>query len=250
MYQWTSIRSVADFSSDEMETRGRGMTYSVFCSVTQSCVTLCNPMGCSTPGFPVLQHLLELAQTHVHWVGDAIQSNHLTSVIHFSSCLLSLPASGSFPISCLFASVSQSIGASASVLPINIQGWFLLGLTRFDLLAVQGTVKSLLQHHNSKASILQCSVFFMIQLSHQYMTTRNTTSMTIWTFVGKVMSLLFNTLSRFGIALLPRSKHLLISWLQSHSVVILEPKKIKSCHCSYISPHLFAMKWWDWNPWS
>ena len=129
----------------------------------------------------------------------------------------------------------QSIGAStsASVLPINIQGWFLLGLTGFDLLAVQGTVKSLLQHHNSKTSILQCSVFYMIQLSHQYMTTGNTTSMTVWTFVGKAMTLPFNMMSRFVITFIPRSKHLLFAWLQSPSVVILEPKKIKSCHCSY-----------------
>ena len=95
----------------------------------------------------------------------------------------------------------------------------------FDLLAVQGTLKSLLQHHGSKASILWCSVFFMLQLSHPYVTTGKTIALTRWTFVSKVMSLLFNTLSRFAIAFLPRSKGLLISWLQSLSSVILEPRK-------------------------
>ena len=100
----------------------------------------------------------------------------------------------------------------------------------FDLLAVQGTLKSLLQHHSSKALILQCSVFFTVQLSHPYMTTGKTIALTRWTFVGKVMSLLFIMLSRFAIAFPPRSKHLLISWQQSPSAVILEPKKIVS-HC-------------------
>ena len=97
-----------------------------------------------------------------------------------------------------------------------------------DLLAVQGTVRSLLQHHSSKASILQCSAFFMVQLSHPYMTTGKTIALTRWSFISKVMSLLFNMLSRLVIAFLPRNKHLLISWLQSPSAVILEPPKIKS----------------------
>ena len=96
------------------------------------------------------------------------------------------------------------------------------------LLAVQGILKGLLQHHSSKASILQGSAFFMVQLLHLYMTTGKTTALTSWTFVGKVMSLLFNTLSRFVIVFLSRTKHLLILWLQSPSAVILEPKKIKS----------------------
>ena len=95
-----------------------------------------------------------------------------------------------------------------------------------DLLAVHGTLKSLLQHHSSKASILQCSAFFIIQLSHPYVTTGKTVALTRWTFVGKVMSLLFNMLSRLVITFLPRSKRLLISWLQSPSAVILEPRKI------------------------
>ena len=103
----------------------------------------------------------------------------------------------------------------------------------FDLLAVQGTLQSLLQHHSSKASILQCLAFFIVQLSHPYMTTGKTIALTRWTFVDKVMSLLFNMLSRLVMAFLPRSKYLLISWLQSPSAVILEPKKIKSdsFHC-------------------
>ena len=107
-----------------------------------------------------------------------------------------------------------------------------------DLLAVQGTLKSLLQHHNSKASILQHSAFLMVQLSHPYMTTGKTIALTRWIFVGKVMSLLFNMLSRFIIAFLPRSKHLLISWLQSPSPVIWEPKKIKSVTVSIFSPSI------------
>ena len=105
-----------------------------------------------------------------------------------------------------------------------------------DLLAVQGTLKSLLQHHSSKASILRHSAFFMVQLSHLYMTTGKTIALTRWTFVGKVMSLLFNMLSRLVIAFLPRSKDLLISWLQSPSAVILEPQKIKSDTASTVSP--------------
>ena len=105
-----------------------------------------------------------------------------------------------------------------------------------DLLAVQGTLKSLLQHHSSKASILQCSVFFIVQLSHPSVTTGKTIALTKWTFVGKLMSLLFNMLSRLVIAFLPRSKCLLISWLQSQSSVILEPPKIKSDTVSTVSP--------------
>ena len=109
-----------------------------------------------------------------------------------------------------------------------------------DLLEVQGTLKSLLQHHSSKASILQCSAFFTVQLSHPYMTTEKTIALTRQTFVDKVMSLLLNMLSRLVITFLPRSKCLLISWLQSPSAVILEPPKIKSDTVSTVS-HLFPM---------
>ena len=107
-----------------------------------------------------------------------------------------------------------------------------------DLLAVQGTLKSLLQHHSSKASILQCSAFLTVQLSHPYMTTGKTIAVTRWTFVGKVMSLLFSMLSRLVITFLPRSKRLLISWLQSPSAVILEPQKIKSDTVFTVSPSI------------
>ena len=107
-----------------------------------------------------------------------------------------------------------------------------------DLLAVHGTLKSLLQHHSSKASILLCSAFFIVQLSYPYMTTGKTTALIRWTFVGKVMSLLFNMLSRLVITFLPRSKHLVISWLQSPSAVILEPKKFKSATVSTVCPSI------------
>ena len=109
----------------------------------------------------------------------------------------------------------------------------------FDLLAVQGTLKSLLQHRTSKASILWRSAFFIVQLSYPYMTTGKTTSLTRWTFVGKVMYLLLNMLSRLVITFLPRSEHLLISWLQSSSAVILEPPKNKVWHCFYCFPNYF-----------
>ena len=129
-----------------------------------------------------------------------------SSLVPFSSSLQFFPASGSFPMSQFSTSGSQSIGASASasVLPLNIQDWFPLGLT---VLKVQGTLKSLLQHHSSKASILQRSAFLMVQLSHPYMTTGKTIALIRQTFVGKVVSLLFNMLSRLVIAFLPRSKH-------------------------------------------
>ena len=107
-----------------------------------------------------------------------------------------------------------------------------------DLLAVQGTLKSLLQHNSSKASILQCSAFLMIQLSHPYMTTGKTIALTVWTFVKKIMSLLFNMLSRFVTAFLLKSKHLLISWLQSPSAMILEPMEKKSVTVSIVSPSI------------
>ena len=160
-----------------------------------------------------------------------------SSVVPFSSCLQSFPASGSFPMSQLFAWGSQSIGASASVLPKNTQDWSPLEWTGWISL-VWGTLKSLLQHHSSKASILWRSAFFTVHLSHPYMTTGKTIALTRRTFVGKVMSLLFNMLSRLVITFLPRSKHLLISWLQLPSAVILEPRKIKSDSVSTVSPSI------------
>ena len=156
----------------------------------------------------------------------------------FSFCLQSFPASESFPMSWLLASGGQNIGASASVLPINIQGWFpleLIGLIPCSPTDSRLLTDTLLQHHNSKASVLWCSAFFMVQPSRQYMTTGKILALTKWTFVGRVMPLLFNMLSRFVTIFLPWSKHLLISWLQSSSTIILEPKKIKSVTASIFS---------------
>ena len=144
------------------------------------------------------------------WCHPTISS----SVVPLSSCPQSFPASGSFQMSQLFASGGQIIGASAStsVLPMNIQDWFPLGWTGWISLQSKG-LSSLLQHHSSKTSILLHSAFFIVQLSHPYMTTGKTIALTRWTFVDKVMSLLFNMLSRLVIIFLPRSKHLLILWL-------------------------------------
>ena len=131
---------------------------------------------------------------------------------------------------------------SFSISPSNeYLGLISFRIDRLDLLAVQGTLKSLLQHHSLKASVLWCSAFFTVQISHPHMTNGKTIALITWTFFGKVMSLFFNTQSRFHIAFLSRSKHLLISWLQSPSAVILEPKKINYISVS-LFPHLFAMK--------
>ena len=137
-----------------------------------------------------------------------------SSVVPFSSCLQSFPASGFFQMSQFFASGGQS-GFSFSISPSSeYSGPISFRTHWFDLLAVQGTLESLLQHHSSKASMLQCSAFFMVQLSYPYVTTGKTIALTRWTFVGKVMSLLFNMLSRLVITFLQRSKRLLISWPQ------------------------------------
>ena len=157
------------------------------------------------PGFPVLHCPSEFAQTNVCRVGDVIQPSHSLSPPLPAPNLSQLQGLcqrvGSFPMSQLLASGGQTIGASApaSVVPMNIQGWIFhisFRIDWLDLLAVQGTLKSLLQHHSSKASILWCSAYFMVQLSHTYMTTGKTIALTIWTFGGKIMSLLFNWLSR------------------------------------------------------
>ena len=168
-------------------------------------------MDCSTPGVPVLHCLLEFAQTHVHWVDNTIQLSHPLSppppALNLSK------HQGLFPMSWHFTSGGQTVGASgsASILPMNIQGWFLLELTDLFLLTVQGALQSIFQHHSLKASVLRHSAFFTVQLSHPYMTTGKIIALTRWTFTGKVMSLLFNMLSRLVINFLPRSKHLLIS---------------------------------------
>ena len=186
------------------------MDHSVqFSSITQSCLTLCDPMNCSMPGLPVHHQLLEFTQIHVHRVSDAHPAISF-SVVPFSSCPQSLPGSESFPMNQLFAWGGQSPGVfSFSIIPSKeIPGLISFRMDWLHLLAVQGTLKSLLQHHSSKASILQWSAFFTVQLSHPYMTTGKTIALTRWTFVGKVMSLLLNMLSRLVITFLPRSKHL------------------------------------------
>ena len=131
----------------------------------------------------------------------------------------------------MYWSFSFSISPSS-----EYSGLISLRMDWLDLLAVQGILKSLLQQHGSKASVLQCSAFFIVQLSHPYMTTGKTISFTRQTFVGKIMSLLFNMLSILVITFLSKSKHLLISWLQSPSAVILELKEIKVCHCFHCFP--------------
>ena len=172
-----------------------------------------------------------------------------SSAVPFSSRLQSFPASGSFPISQLFTSGGQNIGVGFSISPSNEHpGLISFRMDWVDLLAVQETLESLLQHHNSKASILWCSTYFIVQLSHPYMTTGKTITLTRQTFVGQVMSLHFNMLSRLFKAFLPRSKHLLISWLQSPSAVILESKKIKSITVPIASPSI-CHEWWNWMPW-
>ena len=175
------------------------------------------------------------------WCHPTISS----SVIPFSSCLQSFPASGFFPMSWFFASGGQSIGASVSVLPMNFQGWFPLGLTGWISLQSRGLPKVFSNTTVQKHQFFGASFLYSPTL-HPYTTTGKTIALTRRTFVGKVMSLLLNMLSRLVTAFLPRSKRLFISWLQSPSAVILEPKKI----LFPLFPHLFAMKWWDWMPWS
>ena len=192
-----------------------------FSSVTQSCPTLCDPMNRSMPGLPVHHQLPESTQTYVHRVCDAIQPSH--------------PLSSPSPPASIFPSIRVFSNESAlrirwpkywsfsfNISPSNEHpGLISFKMDWLDLLAVQGTLKSLLQHHSSKASILWCSAFFVVQLSHLYVTTGKTIALTRWTFVGKVMPMLLNMLPRLVITFLPRSKCLLISWLQSPSAVIL-----------------------------
>ena len=200
--------------------------------------TLCDPLEGNMPGLPVLHQLLEFTQTHVHWVSDVIQASHL--LLSPSSPALNLSQHQGF-----FKWVTSSRQV-AKVVEFQFQhqsfqwisGMISFRMDWLDLLSVQGTLKSLLQHHSSKALILQCSAFVIVQLSHPYLTTRKTIALTIRNFVGKVMFLLFNMLYRMVITFLPRNKCLLISWLQSPSAVILEPPKIKSLTVSNVSPSI------------
>ena len=171
-----------------------------------------------------------------------------SSVMPFPSYLQSFPESGSFQMSQFFASGGQSIGvsASASVLLMNIQDWFPLGWTGWISLQAKGLSGVFSSTTVQRHQFFGTQPFFIVQLSHSYMTTGKTIALTRWIFVDKVMSLLFNILSRLVITFLPRSKCLLISWLKSPSAAILEPRKIKS---ATVSPS-FAVKWWDQMPWS
>ena len=201
-------------------------------------------MNCSMPGLPVHHQLPEFTQTHVHQVSDAIQPSHhpLSSP--------SPPALNPSQHQSFFQWVNSS-HEGAKVLEFQLwhrsfqrtPGLISFRMDWLDLLAVQGTLKSLLQHHSSKASILQHSAFFIVQLSHPYITTAKTIALTRRTFVGKVISLLFNMLSKLVVTFLPRSKRLLISWLQSPSAEILEPPKNKVWQCFHCFP--FSFPWCD-----
>ena len=194
-------------------------------------------MNCSKPGFPVHHQLLELTQTHVHQVSDAIQPFSLCPLFLLPSIIPRIRVFSIESVPCIrwpkYWSFSFSISTSN-----DYSGLISFRMDWFGLLDVQRTLKSLLQHHSSKESILWWSAFFIVQHSHPYMTTGKTIALTRWTLVSKVMSLLFNMLSRLVITFHPRSKNLLISWLQSPSAVILEPPKIKSLTVS----HLFAWR--------
>ena len=214
----------------------------LFRSVTQSCLTLCNPMDCTTPGFPVHHQIPEFTQTHIHHVSDAIQPSHP----------LMSPSPPIFPSIRVFSNesvlhirLSNYWSFSFSICPSNeYSGLISFRINWFDLLAVQKTLKSLLQHYSSKTSILQCSIFFIVQLSHPYMTTGKTITLTGWAFVGKVMCVLSNMLSSFVIAFLPMSKYLLVSWLQWPCAVILE---LKNSLLLFPFPALFTTKWQEAN---
>ena len=203
-------------------------------------------MECSTPGFLILHCLLDLAQTHDHWTDDAVQPSHP---------LLS-PSPPALHISqhqVLFQWVS-SLHQVAKVLELQLSispsseysGLISFRIDWLDLLAVQETHKSLLQHHSSKASIPRCSAFFMVQLSRGSMTAGKTTGLIMQTFCQQVMSLLFHML--FVIALLPVGRRLSLLWLQLVSAVIFEPRKI-TLYLFALFPHLFAVKCWDRMPW-
>ena len=208
-----------------------------FSSVTHSCPTLFDPMDCSIPGLPVHHQLPEFTQTQVHRVNDTIQPSHP----------LSSPSPPAFNFS-LFSKESvlhirwpKYWSFSFSISPSNEYSELISFRTDWlDLLVVQGTLKSLLQYHSSKASILQYSAFFMVQLSHPYMTPGKTIALTRWTFVGKVMSLLFNMLSRLVIAFLPRSKCLLI--LCSHHLQWFWSSPLKLINFIFTSYNLYFIK--------
>ena len=208
----------------------------IFNSVAQSCPTLYDPVDTRLPCPSPTPRANSNSCPFSPWCHPTISS----SVIPFSSRVQSFPASGVFSNqSVLRIKRPKYWSFSLSISPFNeYSGLISFRMDWLDLLTVQRTLKSLLQHHSSKASILQHSAFFIVQLSHPYMTTGKTIALTRRNFVGKVMPLLFNMLSRLVIAFLPRSKRLLISWLHSPSAVILEPPQIKSVTISTVSPSI------------
>ena len=192
-------------------------------------------MDCSPPGLPVPHQLPELTQTHVHWVSDAIQPSHPLSSPSPPAFNLSQHW-GLFKWSVLCIKLPKYCSFSISVSPSNeYSGLISFRMDWLDLLAVQGTLKSLLRHHTSKASNLRCSAFFIVQLSHPYMTTGKALGLSRQTFVGKVVSLLFNMLSRLVITFLPRNECLLISLLNYR-----DPKNLGE-HSSDLTVHPFAI---------
>ena len=201
-------------------------------------------MGSSTPGLPVHHQLPEFTETYVHWVSDTIQPSHLLSSPSPPAFNLS-QHQGLFKWVSSLHQVAKVLNFSFSISPNEYLRQISFRMDWLVLLAIKGTLQSLLQHHSSQAPILYHSAFFTVQLSHPYMTTGKTIALTRQTFAGKVMSLLFNMLSRLVMTFLPRNKHLLISWLQSPSSVILKSKTLFP-----LFPHLFPMKWWDQKPWS
>ena len=201
-------------------------------------------------GFSVHHQLLELSQTRVHWVSDAIQPSHPLSSP--SPAFNLSQHQGLFKWVSSSHQVAKILEFQLSISPSNeYSGLISFRIDWLDLLSIQETLKNLLQHYSSKASILQRSAFFMVQLSHPYMTTGKTIALTIHTFASKVMPQLFNMLSSFVIAFLSRSKYILISWLQSQSSVILEAEKIKGIFLKYLWmyctspfwPTRFLLKW-------
>ena len=216
-----------------------------FSSVAQSCPTVCDPMNRSMPGLPIHHQLQSLPK--LMSIESVMPSNHLIlcrPLLLLPSIFLSIRVFSNESALCIRWPKYWSF--TFNIIPSNeLPGLISFRMDWLDLLAVQGILKSLLQHHSSKASILLHSAFVIVQLSHPYMTTGKTITLTRWTFVGKVMSLLFDMLSRLVITLLPRSKCLLISWLQSPSAVILEPPKIKSATVSTVSPSISQLnkKW-------
>ena len=233
MYGWVPLLFISNYHNI-------GNWLCCCCSVTQSCPTLCDHMDSSMPGFPVFHYLPEFAQTHVHWVSDAIQWSH-------PLLPTSPPAINLSEHQRLFQWVG-SLHQVTKVLELQLEHQSFQWIFRADFLkdwlawspCSPRTLKSLLQHQNSKVSVLQCSAIFVVQLWHPFMTTEKTTALTLWTF-GQVTYFFFNMLCRFGITFLPRtSYHLQWSW---------SPRKENLSLLSF-SSLLFAMKCWDRILWS